>query len=57
MSLERTNDKGVFTAESYRQNSEAIQAMRAHLDRVWVENEKAELERKVREGEVARYVV
>ncbi|PBK66875.1 hypothetical protein ARMSODRAFT_329685 [Armillaria solidipes] len=54
MSLERTNDKGVFTAESYRQNSETIQAMRAHLDRVWVNNEMAELERKVREGEDAK---
>ncbi|KAK0491379.1 hypothetical protein IW261DRAFT_1437350 [Armillaria novae-zelandiae] len=54
MSLERTNDKGVFTAESYRQNTETIQAMRAHLDRAWATNEMAELERKVREGEDAK---
>ncbi|KAK0499700.1 hypothetical protein EDD18DRAFT_859814 [Armillaria luteobubalina] len=54
MSLERTNGKGAFTAESYRQNSESIQAMRAHLDRAWANNEMAELERKVREGEDAK---
>ncbi|KAK0190586.1 hypothetical protein F5146DRAFT_559987 [Armillaria mellea] len=54
MSLERTNNKGAFTAESYRQNSETIQTMRAHLDRAWANNEMAELERKVREGEDAK---
>ncbi|KAK0206894.1 hypothetical protein DFS33DRAFT_1317749 [Desarmillaria ectypa] len=54
MSLERTNDNGAFTAESYRRNIQTIQAMQTHLEWMRLENEKAELERKVREGEAAR---
>ncbi|KAK0461762.1 uncharacterized protein EV420DRAFT_1527041 [Desarmillaria tabescens] len=54
MSLERTNDSGTFTAESYRRNVQTIQAMQAHLEWMKVENERAELECKVREGEMAR---
>ncbi|KAG7447580.1 uncharacterized protein BT62DRAFT_782756 [Guyanagaster necrorhizus] len=54
MSLERANDNGVFTAESYRRNVQTIQAMEDQLKWMKLENEKAELERKVREGETAR---